>query len=46
MNDPASLELGKAKLLGNQADDVFFGHEAILLPRNCGNAADHRCGFV
>jgi hypothetical protein len=31
MNDLAGLELCKAKLLGNHSDDVFPGHEAILL---------------
>ena len=46
MNDLAGLELCKAKLLGNHSDDVFPGHESILLPRNCGDAAARRCGFV
>jgi len=33
MNDPADLELCKAKLLGNHSDNIFPGHELILLAR-------------
>jgi hypothetical protein len=31
VNDLARLDLCKAKLLGNHSDDVFSGHDAILL---------------
>jgi hypothetical protein len=46
INDLAGLELCKAKVLRNRSDDVFSGHESILLPRNCEDVAARRYRVV